>query len=193
MSYIENDDYPDTNSITTIIANSQANSQVDENVLNNNILNDNDNIPKLIKRRTSIVWEFFYEEENDHEEVIAIVCSLCKSRWKQGNTTGTLAAHLNSKHKSNISLKSSSFIATPYIKKDNKHVEKLNKKVIDFIICCQLPFSITDNLYYKAMINALDPRYQPFCRQTLRNEIVNQFEITREKIIEILKSITSMV
>ena len=43
------------------------------------------------------------------------------------------------------------------------------------------------------MINALDPRYQPFCRQTLRNEIVNQFEITREKIIEILKSITSMV
>jgi hypothetical protein len=188
-SHIENENNSDTNSIT-ISSNSQTISQTDDN----QILNSNDNnTQKQIRRRTSIVWEFFYEEVNDHEEVIAIVCSLCKSKWKPGNTTGTLAAHLNNKHKSNISLKSSSFITTPYTKKDYKHVEELNRRIIDFIVCCQLPFSIADNPYYRTMINTFDPRYQTFCRQTLRNEIINQFEVTREKIVKILESITSMV
>jgi hypothetical protein len=44
------------------------------------------------------VWEYFFEEKNSHEEIVAIICNLCKKRWKLGNTTGTLATHLNNKH-----------------------------------------------------------------------------------------------
>jgi hypothetical protein len=37
---------------------------------------------KQVGQHTSAIWEFFYEEKNDHEEIIAIVCSLYGKKWK---------------------------------------------------------------------------------------------------------------
>ncbi|CAG8684213.1 13921_t:CDS:1, partial [Cetraspora pellucida] len=62
-------------------------------------------ISKWAEQCTSVVWDFFTKEKNDNQEVIAIVCDLCKQKWKLANTTGTFTIHLNNKHHKNIFLK----------------------------------------------------------------------------------------
>ncbi|CAG8642068.1 34434_t:CDS:2, partial [Racocetra persica] len=111
------------------------------------------------------------------------------------NTTGTLATHLNNKHHSNISLKQQTFLCfttKPYTAKDAQRVTEINKKLVDLIICCQLPFSIADNQYFKKLLGVLDSHYHGFCRQTLQNEIMNRFENACERITELLKNTNSM-
>ncbi|CAG8488870.1 12482_t:CDS:2 [Cetraspora pellucida] len=80
------------------------------------------------------------KKKNDHDEVVAVVCNICKQKWKPGNTTGTFTIHLNNKHKRNISLKQQTllcFAAMPYISKDAKRINEINKK----------EFKITRNIF----------------------------------------------
>jgi hypothetical protein len=42
----------------------------------------NTQLPVNNKKRTSVVWEYFFEEKNSHEEVVAIICNLCKQSWR---------------------------------------------------------------------------------------------------------------
>jgi hypothetical protein len=89
----------------------------------------NTQLPVNNKKRTSVVWEYFFEEKNSHEEVVAIICNLCKQSWRPGNTTGTLATHLNNKHKNNIILKQqtlTTFTDTPYTRKEECARTRLN-------------------------------------------------------------------
>ncbi|CAG8579081.1 2591_t:CDS:2, partial [Scutellospora calospora] len=147
-------------------------------------------------QRTSIVWEFFSEEKNEDQEVVAIVCNICKKKWKPGNTTGTFAIHLNNKHHRNISLKQQTllrFATTPYTPKEAKRTNEITKSIVDFIVCYQLPFTVVDNKYFRKMVSVLDPRYRVLCRQILSNEIMSQFENTHEKIINLLENVSSIV
>jgi len=170
----------------------------DISIVNNDGVIDSDysrNDSKRAGQRTSIVWEFFSEEKNN-DEVVAIVCNICQKKWKPGNTTGTLAIHLNNKHHRNISLRQQTllrFVATPYTQKEAKRTDEINKKVVDFITCCQLPFSVVDNKYFKEMLSVLDPRYRIFCRQTLSSEIISQFQDTRKKMINLFEDISSKI
>ena len=137
------------------------------------------------------MWKFFYKEYDDQNTIKSLICSLCKTRYKASNSPGTLATHLRTKHKEKAELVQATldkFAPKPYSKQDQRYKE-LTDSIVDFIICCQLPFAIVDNLYFIKMLNLFDKKYQVPCRQTIKNEIMKRHKSMEEKIKEELATI----
>ncbi|CAG8671657.1 10189_t:CDS:2, partial [Cetraspora pellucida] len=84
---------------------------------------------------------YMYDDQNT---IKSLICSLCKARYKASNSPGTLATHLRTKHKEKAELVQAildKFASKPYSKQDQRYKE-LTDSIVDFIICCQLPFAI---------------------------------------------------
>ncbi|CAG8809406.1 12805_t:CDS:2, partial [Racocetra persica] len=116
----------------------------------------------LTSREPSWVWEHFSKEYNNNNEIISFIYTICKLKYKSINTPGTLAKHLHNKHSNYVGNRQSTlekFIDKPYSKTDQRY-RQLTDTIVDFIVCCQLPFSIVDNIYFITMLNKLDGRYQ---------------------------------
>ncbi|RHZ81441.1 hypothetical protein Glove_120g117 [Diversispora epigaea] len=47
------------------------------------------------------------------------------------------------------------FATKPYAKTDKRN-QQLTNTIVDFIVCCQLPFAIVDNSYFVTMLNTFD-------------------------------------
>ncbi|CAG8590620.1 34147_t:CDS:1 [Racocetra persica] len=110
---------------------------------------------------SSWVWKFFSKEYDDQNQIKSLICSLCKTRYKATNSPGTLATHLRTKHKEKaeyVQATLDKFKSKPYSKQDQRYKE-LTGSIIDFIVCCQLPFAIVDNPYFVKMLNLFDNRY----------------------------------
>ena len=56
-------------------------------------------------KTTSAVWEYMYKKYDDTEQVVAIICNLCKKEYGPKTSTQPLMDHINKEHKCNISIK----------------------------------------------------------------------------------------
>nr|CAG8663680.1 6406_t:CDS:2 [Entrophospora candida] len=102
------------------------------------------------------------------------------------NTPGTLVRHLTTKHYSKIGKVQSTldkFAPKPYAKSE-KQYQQLTNTIVDFIVCCQLPFAIVDNPYFTTMLNTFDGCYQVPCRQTIKSEIINNYNNMKKKNLQ---------
>ena len=150
---------------------------------------ESDNSATITSRETSWVWEFFFKQFNDKNEVTSFVCSICKAHYKSSNSSGTLAKHLYKKHNDKINNSQNTtdkHKSKPYLKTDKRY-QQLTNTIVDFIVCCQLPFAIVDNPYFVTMLNAFDERYQVPCRQTIKNEIMDHYDNMHDKILKELE------
>ncbi len=99
-------------------------------------------------KTTSAVWEYMYKKYDDIEQVIAIICNLCKKEYGLKTSTRPLMDHINKEHKRNISIKQQtqlSFIQKLYSKVDIVRVKDCLDVTIDFIVRSQMPFSIMNS------------------------------------------------
>ncbi len=72
-------------------------------------------------KTTSAVWEYIYKKYDDTEQVVAIICNLCKKEYGSKTSTRPLIDYINKEHKHNISIKQQirlSFIQKLYGKVD---------------------------------------------------------------------------
>ncbi|CAG8674158.1 6178_t:CDS:2 [Cetraspora pellucida] len=100
----------DDSSDISFISDNNENTNINSDDVNSNIDSSNKNT------------SFKYKKNKD-QEVVAIVCNICKKKWKLGNTTRTFAIHFNNKHHRNIFLKQQTllhFVTTPYTPKEAK-------------------------------------------------------------------------
>ncbi|CAJ0832334.1 10633_t:CDS:2 [Entrophospora sp. SA101] len=123
------------------------------------------------------------EKYNDKQEIITYTCIICKNRYKP---SGTLARHLTTEHYSKIGKVQSTldkFAPKPYAKSEKRY-QQLTNTIVDFIVCCQLPFAIVDNPYFTTMLNTFDGCYQVPCRQTIKSEIINNYNNMKKKFLQ---------
>src|SRR6266540_4139312 len=109
-----------------------------------------------------------YKKYDDMEQVVAIICNLCKKEYELKISTRSFMDHINKEHKYNISIKQQiqlSFIQKPYGKVDTIRVKDCLDTTIDFIVRSQMPFSIVDSFWFKKLCSVLDQRYVlPLCQ-----------------------------
>ncbi|CAJ0827982.1 3684_t:CDS:2 [Entrophospora sp. SA101] len=121
-----------------------------------------------INREESEINLIFSQEDNekynDKQEIITYICIICKNRYKPSNTPDK-------------------FAPKPYAKSEKRY-QQLTNTIVDFIVCCQLPFAIVDNPYFTTMLNTFDGRYQVPCRQTIKSEIINNYNNMKKKILQ---------
>ncbi|CAG8731390.1 16294_t:CDS:2, partial [Cetraspora pellucida] len=86
-----------------------------------------------------------------NNELKLLICTICHLKYKLTNTPETLAKHLHSRY------------------------SNLVDQILDFVVCCQLSFSIVDNFYFITMLNTFDARYQISCQKTIRTQILNKY------------------
>ncbi|CAJ0826170.1 8885_t:CDS:2, partial [Entrophospora sp. SA101] len=91
-----------------------------------------------------------------------------------------IASMTNTVH---ITPKFNKFAPKPYAKSEKRY-QQLTNTIVDFIVCCQLPFAIVDNPYFTTMLNTFDGRYQVPCRQTIKSEIINNYNNMKKKILQ---------
>ncbi len=54
---------------------------------------------------TSAVWKYIYKKYDDMEQVVTIICNLCKKEYGPKISTQSLMDYINKEHKRNISIK----------------------------------------------------------------------------------------
>ncbi len=57
-------------------------------------------------KTTSAVWEYMYKKYDNTEQVVAIICNLCKKEYVSKTSTRPLMDHINKENKRNISISS---------------------------------------------------------------------------------------
>ncbi|CAG8778666.1 759_t:CDS:2, partial [Racocetra fulgida] len=135
------------------------------------------------------VCEHFSKEYDTNNELTSLICTICRLKYKPTNMPGTLAKHLYNKHSNLVGNRQSTldkFVNKPYSRTDQQYLQ-LTDKIVDFIVCYQLPFSIVDNSYFITILNTFDARYQIPCRQTIRTQILNKYNSMRKIILEELE------
>ncbi|CAG8560128.1 2772_t:CDS:2, partial [Scutellospora calospora] len=101
-----------------------------DNDKNTNI--NSDDINSTINSSNKDISVKYNKKKNEDQEVVAIVCNICKKKWKPGNTTRTFAIHLINKHHRNISLKQQillCFVTILYIPKETKQTNEITKTI----------------------------------------------------------------
>ncbi len=82
------------------------------------------------------------------EQIVAIICNLCKKEYGLKTSIWSLIDHINKEHKYNISIKQQiqlSFIQKLYGKVDTVRVKDCLDVIINFVVGSQMPFSIVDS------------------------------------------------
>src|SRR6266542_6088700 len=144
----------------------------------------------------SAVWEYMYKKYDDTEQVVAIICNLCKKEYGPKISTRPLMDHINKEHKRNISIKQQtrlSFIQKPYGKVDIVRVKDCLDATIDFIVGSQMPFSIVDSSWFKKLCSVLDQRYVLPSRQYLQQQILNRFANHHSLVADELERLSTKV
>ena len=88
-------------------------------------------------KTTSAVWEYMYKKYDNTEQVVAIICNLCKKEYGPKTSTRPLMDHINKEYKHNISIKQQiwlSFIQKLYGKVDTVRMKNCLDAIINFII-----------------------------------------------------------
>ncbi len=99
-------------------------------------------------KTTSAIQEYMYKKYDDMEQIVAIICNLCKKEYEPKTSTWLLMDHINKEHKHNISIKQQiqlSFIQKSYGKVDIVRVKDCLDIIINFIVRSQMPFFIVDS------------------------------------------------
>src|SRR6266511_3684153 len=110
-------------------------------------------------KTTSAVWEYMYKKYDDMEQVVAIICNLCKKEYGPKTSTRPFMDYINKEHKRNISIKQQtqlSFIQKPYDKVDTVRIKNCLDATIDFIVGSQMSFSIVNSSWFKKLCSVLD-------------------------------------
>src|SRR6266542_2331303 len=107
-----------------------------------------DNNGKGKEKTTLAVWEYMYKKYDDTEQVVTIICNLCKKGYGLKTSTRPLMDYINKEHKHNISIKQQtrlSFIQKLYGKVNTVRVKDCLDATIDFVVRSQMLFSIVDS------------------------------------------------
>ena len=151
----------------------------------------------LTKTRSSDVWELFHKVQDEESGLITnYKCILCAKLYSPGNPTTTLRRHLLSKHFSHY--KKSKYHQTTLKEMHYKPYSPLQSKpitdlLIDFVATDLQPFTIVENPEFKLLINKLDPRYILPCRQTLKENFMENYNIKKNDLVNEISQISSKV
>ncbi|XP_062577042.1 E3 SUMO-protein ligase ZBED1-like [Saccostrea cucullata] len=149
----------------------------------------------------SVVWKYFgFLKKTDGPPIKAnldmttAICRVCRKKYANKGNTTNFRVHIDSEHggelepkiKSNIQPRLDNFV------KSNKPVGKISperQSTIDdalnkLIIGKALPVSIVDNIYFRAFVELLDPRYKVPSRPT----VIKRLEEKKLKVEEQLKT-----
>lgn len=134
--------------------------------------------------------------------VIKAVCKYCSAKLRGDSRAGTshLKSHYNTKHHSKgqssirQKLLASNFNKDhPELASYNLSPEGANKELGKMIIMHGYPLSIVDHVGFKRYSSYLQPLFKVSCRNIIKNEIFQIYELERVKTLSVLESNVSRV
>jgi hypothetical protein len=165
---------------------------------NDDILSDDSlasNDERIINKKMSAdVWEFFLKiQDEESGSITNYKCTLCAKLYSPGNPTSTLRRHLTKKHSSHYKKpepRQTTLRFKPYSSIKSKPI---TDSLVDFVATDLQPFTIVENPEFKLLINKLDARYILPCRQTLKENFMENYSIKRNNLINEISQISSKV
>ncbi|CAG8577218.1 14231_t:CDS:2, partial [Dentiscutata erythropus] len=101
--------------------------------------------PNNVENEESIVTAI---EQKESDKVIARLCRKCRQKFSPTTTTRILNNYLSKKHGIKLTLKKNSLIQRPYSRGDTQCKKECFDTILNFVVCCQLPFTIIKNPCY---------------------------------------------
>jgi hypothetical protein len=142
--------------------------------------------------KKSNIWNYF-EKHDQWERTYQAKCKQCSvSRWYKctKGSTSSLWYHIKKEH---IKLfndikgirNNSSVISLLHGVKEKERYnnEKLLDLVSNYIIKCDLPFSIIDDSCFHSILHYLEPEVKLVKRKAIAAKVMNKFDLYREKMI----------
>lgn len=172
------------------------------------------NEPKKIKLsdKGSFARPFFdfYEcpgAQPEEKTITKAKCMIagCPSEYTWHGSTTNLINHLRDAHRiTKMSLENKSVeelkkpsqqtLETVLLKPHSASKQKkLTQDVIKLFISCTLPLSLIENKNFRTFLLSFDPRYEPPCTNTIKNEISNGTYYTTQAIKQMLHTQTDTV
>ncbi|KAL8136162.1 hypothetical protein AgCh_010675 [Apium graveolens] len=204
---------PDANSQPSTTPNSQPSTTPElqsaptENISTSSqepdvIIIDNDSKveDKELKKGKSEAWLHF--DKVRIEGAIKAVCKYCGAKLRGDSNAGT--SHLNSHYKTKHHNKGQSNIRQKLLSSNfNKNHPKLasykfspegaKKELAKMIIMHEYPLSIVEHVGFKRYSSYLQPLFKVPCRNTIKNEIFQIYELEKVKTLSLLESNRSRV
>lgn len=154
------------------------------------------------RRRTSDVWKDFTEVEIGG--VVRAKCNYCSKKLSALSKNGTnhLRLHLNSCVQKKIKLNGKTMaqaslrfgktdIGTVSVENYTFDQDIARKELGSMIVLHEYPLSMVDHVGFRRFVGALQPLFKIGTRNTIRSDIMAQYEFERKKAIEYMAGIQS--
>ncbi|KAK0140929.1 Zinc finger BED domain-containing protein 1 [Merluccius polli] len=120
------------------------------------------------KRRISPVWEHF-----DLISPNKVRCLLCSKELGYNNNTSSMLRHYRALHENKEETRASSSQAT--------RKQELDEALVSMIVKDTQPFTIVEDVGFRAFVSKLDPNYVIPTRQALKAMVEAKYESAKEK------------
>ncbi|XP_034397254.1 zinc finger BED domain-containing protein 1-like [Cyclopterus lumpus] len=120
------------------------------------------------KRRISPVWEHF-----DLITPNKVRCLLCSRELGYNNNTSSMLRHYRALHENKEETGASPSHAT--------RKQELNEALVSMIVKDTQPFTVVDDVGFRAFVSKLDPNYVIPTRQALKAMVEAKYELAKEK------------
>ncbi|CAJ0763464.1 1811_t:CDS:2, partial [Entrophospora sp. SA101] len=143
---------------------------------------------KTAGQRQNEVWEYFIKTPLNSHGNYSAECNFCKQRWGRAYVQ-SLQAHLANNcpacpdmiQRFYLEVLSTENLAEDITSTndfyENKElsegkIEAINIALVRAFVCCGIPFSVIDNLFFRELLYQLQANYHPPSRQTLAGQLL---------------------
>lgn len=137
-------------------------------------------------KKSSKLWQYFIDSPDGK-----ISCTLCRTQYSKTTGISTIKTHFQTHHPEQLDALTQQTMcpSEPYGQRDREKVDKLSTLLVEWIICDQQPFYVVDNPRFRALVKALDERYQMPVRQTVANKVTQLYEAEKTTIKRALQGL----
>ncbi|CAJ0758482.1 5323_t:CDS:2 [Entrophospora sp. SA101] len=145
---------------------------------------------KTAGQRQNEVWEYFIKTPLNSHGNYSAECNFCKQRWGRAYVQ-SLQAHLANNcpacpdmiQRFYLEVLSTENLAEDITSTndfyENKElsegkIEAINIALVRAFVCCGIPFSVIDNLFFRELLYQLQANYHPPSRQTLAGQLLSK-------------------
>ena len=155
---------------------------------------------KRKRENSSIIWDYFFEEYDEDEKQLYLVCQVCKNKsivkrykWTKGASTTTATGHLWQGYRIDKDHPEEPVNADGDIRTAMKHITirrqvSLEQSLITFIILDCQPLNILRNDAFRNMLHEFEPGFRIPTEERCKEIIRNSYNWTKENLIELLRS-----